>query len=69
MGRSSLVDRMVSIYRTVLALSSVHVRYDEASGERYKVISINAKIKPSLFGEGFIFISYYLPDKTVRMTF
>lgn len=53
---------MVSIYRIVPHLSTVYVRYDEASGERYKVININAKIKPSLFGEGFIFISYYLPN-------
>ena len=37
MGRSSLVDRMVSIYRIVLAFGSLHVRNDEAFGGCNKV--------------------------------
>ena len=38
MGRSPIVVSMGSIYRSLLALSTLYVCYDEALGERYKVI-------------------------------
>ena len=38
MGRSSAHNRMVGIHRIVLAFGTVYVRYDEAFGERYKII-------------------------------
>ena len=37
MGRSSAHNRMVGIHRIVLALGSLYVLNDEASGECYKI--------------------------------
>jgi hypothetical protein len=39
---------MVSIHRIVLDLSIVYVRYDEAFGERYKVIIAYKKLTPEV---------------------
>jgi hypothetical protein len=38
LGWSSIVDRMVSIYRTLLDLGTLYVCYDEAFGERNKIV-------------------------------